>query len=395
VQTWTAPAGAVNVKFDVIGGMGGFSHNGVGGSGGEAVATIAVTPGTVYKLTVGGAGKNAPDGSGGFNGGGMGGRTASGTSIGGGGGGASDVRDSNGRILLVAGGGGGGGGGIIGVAAGGAGGGGAGGGVVDTAGNAGGGLGANGSATGMFGSGGRSGMILPETLGSPAVAPMPGTNGQSGSAQGGAGGSGGLHDGPSPSAFGNDGSGGGGGGGGGGFAGGGGGGGGAGGADSPSGDIPPGHGGGGGGGGSYGPAGATLVQGGGGQTGNGRIVLTYAPTGLAGARVHAAGAAELYLIDDNGTRLYIPDLATYTNLFRDGNGVQVVDIRLIPSGPDLTSGAYLGTPPGGGPVYLVSNAQKRWVTSPAVMDKFYFNWGQVRSVPQSTLDALPNGPNLT
>jgi hypothetical protein len=64
-------------------------------------------------------------------------------------------------------------------------------------------------------------------------------------------------------------------------------------------------------------------------------------------------------------------------------------------GPDLTSGAYLATPPGGGPVYLVSNGQKRWVTSPAVMDKFYFNWSQIRTVAQSTLDALPNGANFT
>jgi hypothetical protein len=29
------------------------------------------------------------------------------------------------------------------------------------------------------------------------------------------------------------------------------------------------------------------------------------------------------------------------------------------------------------------------------MDKFWFNWNTVRTVPQSTLDALPNGPDVT
>ena len=42
-------------------------------------------------------------------------------------------------------------------------------------------------------------------------------------------------------------------------------------------------------------------------------------------------------------------------------------------------------------VYLVDNGQKRGVTSPTVMDKFYFNWNQIRQVAQSTLDARPTG----
>jgi hypothetical protein len=30
-----------------------------------------------------------------------------------------------------------------------------------------------------------------------------------------------------------------------------------------------------------------------------------------------------------------------------------------------------------------------------VMDTFYFNWGQIQQVPQSTLDALPTGLPIT
>jgi hypothetical protein len=49
----------------------------------------------------------------------------------------------------------------------------------------------------------------------------------------------------------------------------------------------------------------------------------------------------------------------------------------------------------GHPIYLVSNGQKRRVASPAVMDKFWFDWSKVRTTPQSTLATLPNGPDLT
>ena len=101
-------------------------------------------------------------------------------------------------------------------------------------------------------------------------------------------------------------------------------------------------------------------------------------------------------MDDDGTLRHIPDPTTYTNLFRDGSGVQTMNVSTIASGPDLTSGAYLATPDsGGGPIYLVSNGQKRHVSSPATMDKFWFNWNAVQTVPQTTLDGLPNGPDLT
>ena len=101
-------------------------------------------------------------------------------------------------------------------------------------------------------------------------------------------------------------------------------------------------------------------------------------------------------MDDDGTLRHIPDPATYTNLFRDGTGIQTLNVSTITAGSDLTSGAYLATPApwGSGPVYLVSNGQKRHVSSPATMDKFWFNWNAVQTVPQATLDGLPNGPDL-
>jgi len=119
---------------------------------------------------------------------------------------------------------------------------------------------------------------------------------------------------------------------------------------------------------------------------------------LIGARLRQTGTAQIYLIDEDGSKRWIPDQATYLNLFRDWASVQdVPDVSSITTGPTVTSGAYLATTGAatGTKVYLIDNGQKRWVTTPAVMDKFDFNWSALRPVAQSTLDALPDGAPLT
>ncbi len=129
----------------------------------------------------------------------------------------------------------------------------------------------------------------------------------------------------------------------------------------------------------------------------GFVVSTPLPGQVEGARIRQTGTVEIYLIDTDGTKRYIPDPPTYLNLFRDWNGIQeVADVSGIATGPAVTSGAYLAIAQETmQTVYLVDNGQKRGVTSPAVMDTFYFNWGQIQQVPQSTLDALPTGLPIT
>jgi Glycine rich protein len=117
-QQFTVPARVTELTVDAFGAQGGQSAGddpASGGLGGEAIATIAVSPGEVLVLMVGGRGAaGAPTpAAGGFNGGGAGG-TAVGTPGfgGGGGGGASDVRQGGTSLadrVVVAGGGGGGG----------------------------------------------------------------------------------------------------------------------------------------------------------------------------------------------------------------------------------------------------------------------------------------------
>jgi Glycine rich protein len=111
VQSWTVPTGVTSATFDVSGAQGATGSSGSafgpGGLGGDATATMSVTPGQTFQLNVGGAGSGT---TGGVNGGGAG--AVSGDFFGGGGGGASDVRQGTFGLddrLLVAGGGGGGG----------------------------------------------------------------------------------------------------------------------------------------------------------------------------------------------------------------------------------------------------------------------------------------------
>jgi hypothetical protein len=114
-QTYTVPAGVTSLTLDVKGAQGGFGFNAPSsppGSGGRVQAVLAVTPGEVLNIYVGGKGVDGTasvGGAGGFNGGGLGG-TWSGGRCGGGGGGASDVRQGGNalgnRVIVASGGGG-------------------------------------------------------------------------------------------------------------------------------------------------------------------------------------------------------------------------------------------------------------------------------------------------
>jgi hypothetical protein len=197
IQTFTVPCGVTSVFIQTWGAQGGAGATGnsntgptlggSGGLGGYAEGSLAVTPGDVLNIFVGGQGATP---TGGFNGGANGGSQNAG-----GGGGATDVRvggtaESN-RVLTAGGGGGGGRGGCEGsqgpAGAGGNGGSG-GGGVGANGGNsptsggaAGGGFGGNfGSVQGASGG---AGVGCSGFLGSPGTAASTGTGGSGGAGQ--------------------------------------------------------------------------------------------------------------------------------------------------------------------------------------------------------------------
>jgi hypothetical protein len=111
--------------------------------------------------------------------------------------------------------------------------------------------------------------------------------------------------------------------------------------------------------------------------------------GAPGARVQAPGDSALYLIDSDGTRRHVPDPTTTLNLFGGTPTIIRRPVDDITPGPELSSGAYLDAD--GGKVYLVGNGEKRWVTTPDVLDQFAFNG----SVYTNSLDGVPDGPDLT
>jgi hypothetical protein len=171
-QFFAVPDNVTNLHIVAVGGKGGNgSGNAGGGFGGVATGDVAVTPGQILLVSVGGngghgsAGQPGIGGVGGYNGGAPGGTSAFGWG-GGGGGGLSDVRPAGGifaTFFLVAAGGGGSGGNVAGGAGGqavqdglnagsGAPGGGGGGGAPGTGGLANGG--GTGGSTGGFGVGG-------------------------------------------------------------------------------------------------------------------------------------------------------------------------------------------------------------------------------------------------
>jgi Glycine rich protein len=125
-QTFTVPVAVTQITIDAFGAAGGSNALGVlGGLGGEATGTLAVTPGQVLTVMVGGWGSSTA-----FNGGGAAGSTPCANAMAGTGGGASDVRTGAAGLadrVIVAGGGGGAAGNRIGACGRGTGGGGGGG----------------------------------------------------------------------------------------------------------------------------------------------------------------------------------------------------------------------------------------------------------------------------
>lgn len=116
---------------------------------------------------------------------------------------------------------------------------------------------------------------------------------------------------------------------------------------------------------------------------------------LNGQRIGNPTTRAIYLVD-GGYRRHIPNPATYDNLFRDWDGV-VWDpnFSAIPEGTPLSDGATLARTSGTAPVYLISNGVKRWITAPAVMDRYNLSWERVVEVsPPVILDSIPSGTSI-
>jgi hypothetical protein len=112
---------------------------------------------------------------------------------------------------------------------------------------------------------------------------------------------------------------------------------------------------------------------------------------LAGLRVTPLTGGPIYLVNPEGLLQWVPNPPTYNNLFRSWDGVISLDTAPLPIGTTLSDGAILAKGHASAAVYIISNGRKRWITSPAAMDKYYFAWEAVYVVPQVLIDFIPTG----
>lgn len=118
---------------------------------------------------------------------------------------------------------------------------------------------------------------------------------------------------------------------------------------------------------------------------------------LKGHLVHPEGDWTIFLVDVDGSKRWVPNEATYDNLFHGwpiANAEAVIDIGAIDSGPDITDGALLAKDPNLAPVYLIDNGTKRWITSPEMMALFHFSFQTIQKVPNLVLSYIPSGPDI-
>lgn len=113
-----------------------------------------------------------------------------------------------------------------------------------------------------------------------------------------------------------------------------------------------------------------------------------------GDTAHGPGA--IYLIDD-GMKRWIPNQGTYENIFRDYAGVTISHQLAveIPEKGALPDGACLVNPAGFRSVWLIDVNQKRLVVNPAAMEKYYFAWNRIYTIPPVLLLYLQAGNDIS
>ncbi len=118
---------------------------------------------------------------------------------------------------------------------------------------------------------------------------------------------------------------------------------------------------------------------------------------LACKRLRLPGDGNIYLVNPEGNRQWIPNTYTFNLLFRDWTGIyDDPDLNEIARTADLENGSAVIRAGGEDKVYFVTNGTKRWITSPEVMDRCNFRWpGQDTSLPPAVVDAIPTGNNWT
>ena len=115
---------------------------------------------------------------------------------------------------------------------------------------------------------------------------------------------------------------------------------------------------------------------------------------LNGSMRNFPNAPQIYLIL-NGTRRWIPDMTTLTNLFVSGT-TSTADPNLgdITEDSPLTSGAVLVQASGSPQVYLLTNFHKLWIPTMDIFNQYHFDLKKVQVVSPILLQFIPSGPDV-
>jgi len=107
------------------------------------------------------------------------------------------------------------------------------------------------------------------------------------------------------------------------------------------------------------------------------------------------GQDAVYVVDQ-GKKRGIPSAFTYEQLFRSWNNIHLdIDIEDIDTAPNLDMNSCLFKCFDDYAVFLLDNGKKRHIVSPAVMDRFEFDWKKVHiwNVSLKVL-GIPDGPEI-
>jgi hypothetical protein len=116
---------------------------------------------------------------------------------------------------------------------------------------------------------------------------------------------------------------------------------------------------------------------------------------LDGLRFRCPGEDAIYLIDQ-GKKRWVSGANVYNALFRNWDNVFLDDdIAAIDSGAPIDANSLLFRCVDNPSVFLLDAGKKRHVRTPAVMDRFQFDWGKIH-VWNSPLASIgyPDGPEI-
>ena len=115
---------------------------------------------------------------------------------------------------------------------------------------------------------------------------------------------------------------------------------------------------------------------------------------LNGLLLQLPGAPQVYLVL-NGFRCWVPDPATFNNLFVSGATIiQDINIGVVSQGPALSSGAVLAQAAGSPTVYLVTDGEKMAIPSADIFNRYQFNWNSIQVCAPVIINSVPNGPDV-